>query len=459
VTLGWTEIEEGLREVVPAAMERYAVPGVAVGILSNGEDRTWGFGVTSIEDGRPVDGDTIFMVGSTTKTFTATLVARLVEQGRLSLEDRVLDHLPDLRFADPAVASEVRVWHLLTHTGGWLGDVFMDTGRGDDALSRKMRAVRRKAPQMWPLGTQWSYNNLGFCIAGRVVEVVTGTSYEKALTDMVLKPLGMERSFFFAEDVMTRPFAVGHMWSWKTSELRVARPWGLFRSSAAAGGLASTARDQLRYARFHLGDGSTPDGERLLERETLDMMKRPRAKAGGLASEVGLTWLLDTRDGARIVKHGGSVNGQMSAFLTVPERGFAITVLTNGSRGTEVHRDVVDWALTHALGLRAPERREVSRTPSELDEYAGSYTSVLGPLVIEAREGRLVVCQRIRPRLAKDPDTAAQIPPPVRLAFHSPDQGWVLDDPSRGNAVEFLRDPSGHITFFRWGGRLCPRRP
>lgn len=455
--LGWTEIEQGLREVVPAAMNRYTVPGVAVGILAGDEDRTWGFGVTSIEDRRPVDGDTIFMIGSTTKTFTSTLITRLVEQGRLGLDDRVLDHLPDLRFADPAVAAEVRVWHLLTHTGGWLGDVFLDTGRGEDALSRKMRAVRRKAPQMWPLGTRWSYNNLGFCIAGRIAEVVTGVPYEKALMEMVVRPLGMDRSFFFAEDVMTHPVALGHQWSWQTSELRVARPWGLYRSSAAAGGLASTARDQLRYARFHLGDGRAADGTRLLEEPSLAMMKQSRAAAGGLASEVGLAWLLETRDGARIVKHGGSVNGQMSAFLTVPEQGFAITVLTNASRGTEAHRDVVEWALSEIVGLRAPERPEVRKSAGELEEYAGIY-GIVGRLHVEARDGRLAVSQRLRPRLARDPETAGQVPPAMRLAFHARDEGTVLDDPSAGSLVEFVRDAEGRIAWFRWGGRLCPRR-
>src|SRR4051794_11478909 len=230
-----------------------ATPGVAIGMLHEGEEHVCGYGVTSVENPLPVDGDTLFQIGSITKTFTGTAAMILVERGLLDLDAPLRTYLPELKLADEDVAARVTMRHLLTHTGGWIGDYFADLGSGDDALARMVEALA-EVPQLTPLGEVWSYNNAGFYLAGRVIEVLTGQTYEQTVQELVLEPLGLSNSFFFAEDVMTRRFAVGHLRN-EDGPPTVARPWPIGRAHHAAGAIASSVRELLRWARFHMSDG------------------------------------------------------------------------------------------------------------------------------------------------------------------------------------------------------------
>src|SRR5690606_22392223 len=122
---------------------------------------------------QPVDTDTLFQIGSTTKTFTGTAIMRLVERAQLDLDETVQTYLPDFEVADADVSREARLWHLLTHTGGWLDGGNPQTGRGDDSLARFVEQSV-EMPQVVPSGEYFSYSNLGLATAGRVIEAVTG---------------------------------------------------------------------------------------------------------------------------------------------------------------------------------------------------------------------------------------------------------------------------------------------
>jgi CubicO group peptidase (beta-lactamase class C family) len=194
-------------EEILAGMSRCSIPGVSIGVYQNGQEHSAGFGVTSLENPLPVTPSTLFQVGSITKTFTTTALMRLVEMGCLSLDNPVRLYLPSLRLSDENVAARVTLRHLLTHTAGWLGDYFNDFGSGEDALAR-MVASLVDLPQLTPLGEIWSYNNAAFNVAGRLVEVASGKPYETALKELVLEPLGLQNSYFFADDVITHRFVV-----------------------------------------------------------------------------------------------------------------------------------------------------------------------------------------------------------------------------------------------------------
>jgi CubicO group peptidase (beta-lactamase class C family) len=183
---------------------RLSIPGVAVGVWRAGREYQHGYGVTSVEHPLPIAADTLFQVGSITKTFLATAVMRLVEQGRLGLDTPLRAYLPDLRLADDSTAARVTMRHLLTHTGGWVGDYFNDFGYGDDALA-KMTAQLAHLPQLTPLGEVYSYNNSGFYLAGRVVEVVAGQTFETAMRELLFEPLGLQHSFFFTPETPPDP--------------------------------------------------------------------------------------------------------------------------------------------------------------------------------------------------------------------------------------------------------------
>jgi CubicO group peptidase (beta-lactamase class C family) len=179
---------DALRDVVSTLAEELQIPGVSVGLLHEGDEHYAYHGVTSAENALPVDERTLFLCGSTTKTFTATALMLLMEQGKLDLDDRVRAHLPDFRVEDDEAAESVTVLQLLNHTAGWDGDFFKNTGDGDDALARYVEAMAGLR-QLTPPGAAVSYNNASFAVVGRLDETVAGTPYETALRTLLLEPL------------------------------------------------------------------------------------------------------------------------------------------------------------------------------------------------------------------------------------------------------------------------------
>lgn len=206
------------------------VPGVSAGIFHEGKETLLTAGVSSVDTGTPVDDDTLFMIGSTSKTFAAAAALVLVEDGVLELDQPVVEYLPDLRLADPLARKTVTLRHLLTHSSGFLGDIEVGTGWGDDALAR---AVQRfdELPQVFPVGEVFSYCNAGFLLVGRVAEAVSGTAYEELVRTRLLEPLGMTDSFFQPWEVLTRRHAVGH--ALREDGPAVAHTVGLARADAA----------------------------------------------------------------------------------------------------------------------------------------------------------------------------------------------------------------------------------
>jgi len=450
------ELFQSLCDQTQDAMKRFHVPGVALGVQLGDEEFTADFGITSVENPLPVTADTLFQIGSTTKTFTATLAMRLVEMGAtggttppLQLDAPVRKYLPDFKLRDEAVAARVTLRHLLTHHGGWLGDYFDDTGDGDDAVAKYV-AKMVELPQLTPLDTIYHYNNAGFAVAGRIIEVVTGKPYERALREMVLEPLGLSNTFVFPNDVMTRRFVVGHEVG-DDNEPRVARPWPVARSANPVGGISATVRDQLRYARFAMSDGAP-----ILSRETMRLMQSPQ-KPAALDESVGLSWFMYDSGGIRIVRHGGATHGQQSAFLFAPEKKFALTVLTNANRGNELHREIVQAALEKFLGVRTPERKFLPLTAAQLEPFVGKYTSRLADTDLRVQNGELILQSTPKGGFPSKDSPPGPTPPPSRMAFTRADRIIALDGWSKDVEGEFLRDASGEIVWFRFGGRVRAR--
>src|SRR5262245_20662088 len=231
---------------IEAAMAHYHVPGVAVGVYYQGQEYVRGYGVTNVDYPQPVDGDTLFRIGSTTKTFTGTTAMRLVEQGLLDLNATVRTYLPDFRVADEAASEQVTLRQCLNHSAGWLGDDNADFGRGDDALAQYV-ANMATLPQLTPPGTQFAYNNAAFAVIGRVIEVVSGQPYEDAVRALLIDPLGLDQTRFFTDELAGYPIAGFHS---VVDDQPVFAPelWYFPRAGNPFGGLISSVRDQLRYA-------------------------------------------------------------------------------------------------------------------------------------------------------------------------------------------------------------------
>lgn len=450
-------------DFVRAKAAELEIPGVAVGVVHDGVEHYAFAGVTSLENPLPVDADTLFQIGSTTKTVTATAIMLLAESAKVELDAPVRRYVPELALQDESVAEKVTVLQLLNHTAGWSGDLMQDTGDGDDALAKYV-ALMATIEQVSPLGAEVSYNNASLSLAGRVIEKVTGQTYEQAVRDLLLDPLQLSRSWFFPKELMTRRFAVGHNQR-PDGTIQVARTWSMPRAIAPAGGITANAADQVAWARFHLGDGTAPDGQRLLSAELLARMQQPTVETPGsaLGDAMGIGWMLKDVDGVRLVSHGGTTNGQHSSFVMVPERGFAITSMTNcGPNGPELNDAVVAWALEHYLDVKEAEPERLELSESELAPYTGTFETIAVTCEITRHGSGLLLEVDLKPQTRAalaDDDGAAETQPPLPLALIAGDgdKYVVTDGPAAGMRGFFNRDATGKIVSVHAGGRTATR--
>ncbi len=443
-------------EQILARMEKYQVPGVAVGILCGGVEYTAGFGITNIDRPLPVTSTTLFQIGSTSKTFTATAAMRLVEQGKLDLDAPLRTYLPDLRLPTQEATQRATLRHLLTHTGGWLGDHMIGYIFGEDAIARYVASLK-DVPVLTGLGETFSYSNSGFTLTGRLIEVITGKPFETALRELVLDPLELTRSYYFMHEVINQRFASGHTNEIGTNKLSLANPWPRPRTSAPSGGIITDVHDQLKYARFVMGDGACANGTRLLNKETFDLMRAPQVPVGGgLADHVGLCFLLHDIDGVRTVGHGGATNGQKSAFQTIPSKQFAVIILTNSDNGGTLHREMAPVIYETFLGLKAPEPAPIRLSAESASEYAGRYQGPESQFILSVAEDcRLVV----EVQSAARPDSKEPPPqiPLIHADFTVEDKIRLLDPPMQGLVCDFVRGPNKEIRYLRVGGRVARR--
>ena len=455
--------QDTLSEFVGATATKFGIPGVAAGVWADGQEIYACHGVTSTGNPLPVDRDTLYVLGSVTKTYTATALMRLVADGRVELDAPVRRYVPELALADERAAAQITTANLLNHTSGLDWDLLVDTGEGDDALATfvaKLAGLKLVAPP----GTRASYSQAGYSLAGRVIEKVTGLPYEKAMASLVFEPLGLSHSFFAASDVMTRRFAVGHN-PGEDGTLSIARMWKGPRCRNPGGGIASSVADQLRWARFHLGDGRADSGARVLPTEVLHQMKEPAVVLRGstLGDALGSGWFLRGVDGVRTVGHGGSANGQFAEFLTVPGRAFAVVALSNaGPDGIPCNQAVVRWALHTYLGVTDRDPEPLPYDEARAREIAGSYENDAMTLTIAADGATLTLAVDIKPEIRAAADT--ELPPgypreEIGLLPGDGDEYIITTGGLTGQRGFFTRDTSGAVVGVDVGGRMHRRVP
>ena len=450
------EERAALNECVNSEMARWTVPGVAVGILREGQRELYGYGLASIETEQPVRPDTLFQIGSISKVYTATLIMRLVDEGKLALDELVITYLSDLKLNDEEALQTVTLRHLLSHTSGLFGDYFDDFGLGDDALSRAIATFDTLRQQYAP-GALWTYCNTGFGLAGAIIERVTGQPFETSMRERVFKPLGLERSFYFAHEAIVYPHAIGHNQLHPgTDDHEVARLYPLPRWVNAAGGIISNVNDLLTFAEFHLRDGVATDGTRLLSAESAQAMRQEQTRAANFAEGYGIGWALRTVGGehgiVQIVEHGGSTNGFQAKLVLVPSRTFALAILTNSSRGSVLNEHVRAWALDSYFGLREERPQPRRLSDDKLSHFAGRYERPEGPIILTIRDGGL-----IRAMTLTDPlEGKTEHFPEDRLEATGEREFVVVSEgETKDTRVDFIFGEDGALRFVRMGGRLA----
>jgi CubicO group peptidase (beta-lactamase class C family) len=456
--------QDTLSEFVEATATEFAIPGVAVGVWADGREAYVCHGVTSVDNPLPVDPDTLFLLGSITKTYTATTLMRLAADGRVELDAPVRRYVPELRLKNEHAAAQITVLQLLNHTAGLDFGFIDDFGEGDDALASYV-ARMAELELIAPPGERTSYSQAGYNLVGRLIEKVTGLTFERAVASLVLEPLGLRHSFFARDDVMTRRFVVGHNGD-QDGTLSIARLWRRSRGDNPGGGLASSVADQLGWARFHLGDGRAQGSGRVLPAELLGRMRQPtaRLRASTLGDAIGIGWFLREVDGVGTVGHGGSANGQFAELLTVPERGFAVVALANAGPddGLAFNQVVVRRALQTYLGVidRDPEPLPYDRARAQ--EVVGSYENEVMTLTIGTDGAGLTLMGGIKPeiRAGADKELPPDLPPAAMgLLPGDTDEYIITEGGMKGLRGFFTRDQRGAVVGVDLAGRLFNRAP
>ncbi|MEU3648723.1 serine hydrolase domain-containing protein [Lentzea sp. NPDC034063] len=349
-------------------VEEHGVVGAQLAVLTDGEIADVTAGVLNASTRTPVTPDSLFQIASITKVWTATLVQELANEGRLDLDRPVRDVLPGFR---PVVTPR----QLLTHTSGIDGDLFHDTGSGDDAVE-KFVARLADAAQISPPGELWSYCNSGFTVLGRIVEVLRGKPFNTVLKERIAAPLGLTVATTYAEGAALHA-AVGHVDGQPVTDPGPESDW------PAGSALAMSARDLLAFARMHL---ATP---------AFAVMREPQVSLPDFGNRAswGLGWDLPDYSGGVVIGHHGANKGLASFLRIAPERGIAVALLTNGGGAREVFDDVIENVFSVLAGVRRPEPARPPAAPEAVDgRFLGTYRCAGHEVVVtQADHGRVQV--------------------------------------------------------------------
>ena len=391
------DISEWITEQLPALLAEHKVPGAAIGVYVNGEVFDFASGVLSHATGVEATADSVFQVGSITKTWTATLVMQLADEGLLDLDATVVTYLPDFDLADSDAAKTMTVRQLLCHKAGFEGDIFTDTGNNDDCVEKYV-ATLRDDPQLFAPDEMFSYNNAGFCVLGRIIEVLRGKPFDQALREHLFAPLGLAHAATDANSAILYRAAVGHLPNPQDpgGQPVPAPMWSLAKSNAPAGAmLAMRPRDLLAFAAMHLNGGKAADGTQVLSADSAAAMPEKQVTVpplGLMGTHWGLGWELFDFPAGFVFGHDGGTIGQSAFLRIVPGKNVAIALLTNGGNPIAVYFEVYRHLLKVLADIDLPANPVPPATPERTDaaKYLGTYANSMNQTEItQDDDGRI----------------------------------------------------------------------
>ena len=351
------------------------VPGAVLGIWHDGATTIAPYGVLNKATGVEVTADSLFQIGSVSKPWTATMIVQLAAEQKLDLDDSVVKLLPEAPI-DPRIT----VRHLLTHTSGIDGDVFTDTGRGDDCVEKYV-ALLGDVDRLFEPGAAYSYCNAGFVLLGRIIEVLDGRTWDESLKARLVEALGLTRTVTLPEEAILHRAALGHL----PTDGSPVKTWQLPRSIGPAGLITQSAGDLLEFARMHLTD------------ERYTAMQEPQVPyAGGIGGfvDLGLAWRIYDWDGRQLFGHDGTTISQLAFLRIDPEARLVMCLLTNSGNGTTLFEPLASEVFTHYVGVGHPEPPQPVDEPSDgpiNDRNVGRYERASVRLDVVRREDGLVM--------------------------------------------------------------------
>lgn len=336
----WMTKKQRADQIIQQFMKNTGVPGLAVGIVHKHEIIVAdGYGVKNIETNEPVKGDTLFHMASVSKTFVASAVMQLVEQGAISLDSKIADLIPYFLMKDDR-ANEITVRQLLNHTSGmpdeedyeWHSPVYEEY-----ALEHYVRGIQGKSLDSAP-GEQFSYSNIGYEILGHLISRISGLSFESYMKEYLLNPMGMKNSDFYKLNVNPEQIASPHVFDAKGSYgTCVSQIFPYHRAHGPSSTLLSSAQEMCEAALMHLAacttrkNTSSLKSTSILDQRSYREMWSPQAETGwgGQMSDVGCSWFMGDYKGARVLSHSGRDTGFRSNFLLLPDAGSAVILMCN----------------------------------------------------------------------------------------------------------------------------------
>ncbi len=372
-----SDVATHIREQAAASCDSTKIPGYLAGVYHGGDQAVIAHGVTNMVTGAPMVEDTGFLFGSITKLLTTTLLLQQVERGVIDLDERVITYLPEFKLTTPEAAEKIRVRNLLTHTNGIDADLFFLDARGPDALSAFVEGLGQHCGVLFGPDEYISYSNGGMIVAGRLLEVVTGTLYHDLLKREVYAPIGMDDSCTSAEEAILRSTAIGHFPDPATKGVRRTDMFMLPESWAPAGSTPiGPICDLLAFARTHLAGGVSPSGHRVLSRESTARMQSVSHDMGTPnVSPIGLGWLLIPFGKTTVLSFSGASAGGVAALVVVPEHDFAFAAFGNDPRAMALHDQMMLWLLREYLHIEVPDLIPDTTPVNDLTPYAGTYRS------------------------------------------------------------------------------------
>lgn len=368
------------------------VPGAAVAVLKDGEVVDAAAGLLSTATKVEATPDSVFQIGSITKVWTATLVMQLVDDGLLDLDRPLRDYLPEFRIADETAAAVITTRQLLSHQAGFEGDVFTDTGRGDDAIEKYVASLA-DLPQIFRPGELFAYNNAGYSVLGRLIEVLREKTWEDALMEHLAVPLGLTHVSPSAYEAILHRVAVGHVGPGEDGIETPAPLWALVRSNEPAGSmLAMRARELVAFAKMHLDGGAAGDGTQVLSEASVAAMQRKQVdlpRITGMGDAWGIGWEIFVEGDQPIIGHDGGTVGQSSFLRIVPAAGLAVVLLTNGGDVMGLFDDVVKRIVRDAGGAELHGFPTPPAEPHPVDPvpFVGSYSNSTFDMVVSVDDG------------------------------------------------------------------------
>ncbi len=343
------------------------VPGMAIAIVKDDTViLSRGFGLADVEGNVPATDETLFAAGSTTKAFTAALVAMMVDEGRMSWDDPVRTHLPAFRLTDAEADGQVAIRDLLCHRIGLAPQDQLWYGTG--ATVQDILETGLQAELLYPFREKFSYSNFSYVAAGMCLTSASGSDWSTLIEERLFKPLGMTSTDTSVTAALADPrVAKGYLWDAQEKKL-VHQPMRNVDVVAPAGAINSNVRDMIQWVRLQLGRGEF-DGTRLISaQQHQETWTRHITMQGGV--DYGLGWFLRTWEGRRVVDHAGGIDGFTAEVAMLPDDNLGFVLLMNQFACPlgETSREIVFGSLLGAwTGEESPPPAE------DFQPYLGTY--------------------------------------------------------------------------------------